>query len=252
MTAAPQEVVVEVDALAVRLRRVHQSVRSLREFAVSRARLPRRREVEMHTVLSGVSFRVCRGQLFALIGANGAGKTTLLRVLAGIVPPSAGDVEVHGSLAPLIELGGGFDPELTGLENVELFGALLGLRLRRVREEMPGIVEFSGVGDAIDVAVKSYSSGMVARLAFAAATAASPDVLLVDEVLAVGDEEFRSRCVGRIDALRARGSSVVLVSHDLDLVEREADVALYLERGEVAAIGDPRDVVAAYRRRLPA
>lgn len=206
----------------------------------------------MHTVLSDVSFRVCRGQLFAVIGANGAGKTTLLRVLAGIVPPSAGDVEVHGSLAPLIELGGGFDPELTGLENVELFGALLGLRLQRVREEMPAIVAFSGVGDAIDVAVKSYSAGMVARLAFATATAASPDVLLVDEVLAVGDEEFRSRCVGRIDALRAGGSSVVLVSHDLDLVEREADVALCLERGRVAAIGEPRDVVAAYRRSLPA
>jgi len=205
----------------------------------------------MHTVLSGVSLRVCRGQLFAVIGANGAGKTTLLRVLAGIVPPSAGHVEVHGSLAPLIELGGGFDPELTGMESVELFGALLGLRLQRIREESPSIVAFAGVGDAIDVAVKGYSAGMIARLAFATATAASPDVLLVDEVLAVGDEEFRSRCVRRIDALRASGSSVVLVSHDLDLVEREADVALYLERGAVAAIGEPREVVTAYRRSLP-
>jgi ABC-type polysaccharide/polyol phosphate transport system ATPase subunit len=191
---------------------------------------------------------VRRGELFGVVGANGAGKTTLLRVLAGIVPPSEGSVAVDGTIAPLIELGGGFDPELTGVENVRLFGSLLGMPSARLRAELPGIVRFAGLDDAIDVAVKTYSAGMIARLAFAVATAVEPEVLLVDEVLAVGDEEFRSRCVERIGGLRARGTSVVLVSHDLDLVERQADAAVYLDRGCIAACGAPRDVVAAYRK----
>jgi ABC-type polysaccharide/polyol phosphate transport system ATPase subunit len=243
-----ENVVVDVDSLAVQLRRVHYGMRSLRETAAHWVTTRRLRDVEMHTVLEDVSMRVLRGQLFAVIGPNGAGKTTLVRVLAGIVPPSAGLVAVRGALAPLIELGGGFDPELTGAENVRLFSALLGRSFRRVREEEAGIVDFAGIGSAINVAVKTYSAGMIARLAFATATAADPDLLLVDEVLAVGDEDFRSRCIARIASLRSRGASVVLVTHDLDVVEREADVALYLERGRVAALGRPADVVAAYRR----
>jgi ABC-type polysaccharide/polyol phosphate transport system ATPase subunit len=244
------DVVVDVDSLTVRLRRVHHGVRSLREYAVHWLSTRRSRDVEMLTVLEEVSLRVLRGQLVAVLGPNGAGKTTLVRVLAGIVPPSAGRVAVQGSIAPLIELGGGFDPELTGVENVRLFSALLGRRFHRLREDVAAIVDFAGIGEAIDVAVKTYSAGMIARLAFATATAAAPDVLLVDEVLAVGDEVFRSRCVERIASLRAHGSSVVLVTHDLDLVEREADAAFYLDRGRVAAAGTPGDVVAAYRRSL--
>jgi ABC-2 type transport system ATP-binding protein len=243
-----QDVVIEVDSLTVRLRRVHHGVRSLREFAAGWFARRNTKEIEMLTVLEGVSMRVHRGQLFAVIGPNGAGKTTLVRVLAGIVPPSEGWVAVKGALAPLIELGGGFDPELTGGENARLFSALLGRGLRHVREEEAAIAAFADIGDAIDVAVKTYSAGMIARLAFATATAAAPDLLLVDEVLAVGDEEFRGRCVERIARLRSEGASVVLVTHDLDLVEREADVALYLDRGRVASLGPPADVVAAYRR----
>jgi ABC-type polysaccharide/polyol phosphate transport system ATPase subunit len=239
---------VEVDSLAVRLRRVHHGTRSLREYATRRIRVSDPGDVELHPVLTDVSLRVLRGQLFAVVGANGAGKTTLLRVLAGIVPPTSGAVAVRGSIAPLIELGGGFDSELTGIENVRLFGALLGLSLARIRDEMAAIVAFAGIGDAIDVAVRTYSAGMVARLAFAAATAAAPDVLLVDEVLAVGDEEFRARCVARIADLQSRGTSIVLVSHDLEFVERHADIALYLDHGRVGAIGAPGAIVAAYRR----
>jgi len=243
-----RNVVVDVDSLAVQLRRVHYGVRSIRELAAHWGAARRLRDVEMLMVLDGVSMRVLRGQLFAVVGPNGAGKTTLVRVLAGIVPPSRGSVTVRGGLAPLIELGGGFDPELTGAENVRLFSALLGRSFRRMREEEAGIVDFAGVGDAIDVAVKTYSAGMTARLAFATATASAPDLLLVDEVLAVGDEEFRAKCIERIARLRSGGTGVVLVTHDLELVEREADVALYLDRGRVAAMGRPADVIAAYRR----
>lgn len=252
MSGHVRDVVVDVDKLAVRLRRVHHGVRSLREYVAQWVSMRETRDVEMLTVLDAVSLRVHHGELFAVIGPNGAGKTTLVRVLAGIVPPSAGTVRVRGALAPLIELGGGFDPELTGIENVRLFSALLGRGARQVREEIAGIMDFADIGDAGDVAVKTYSSGMIARLAFATATAAASDLFLVDEVLAVGDEDFRVRCVDRISTLRAGGASVVLVTHDLELVEREADVALYLDRGRVAALGRPDDVVRAYRRGLAA
>jgi lipopolysaccharide transport system ATP-binding protein len=168
------------------------------------------------------------------------------------VPPAAGTVRVDGRVAPLIELGAGFDPELTGEENVLLYGTLLGLRRADLRRALPDILEFSGIGRAARAVLKTYSSGMVARLGFAVATARPPDILAVDEVLAVGDEAFRGRCIRRIAELRAAGTSVVLVTHDLCLVEREADRALLLEHGRVRALGAPRDVVAAYRRRQAA
>ncbi|HYB98077.1 MAG TPA: ATP-binding cassette domain-containing protein [Candidatus Limnocylindrales bacterium] len=219
-------------SLTVRLRREHHRVRSLRELFV---RTVQRRppSVEWFDALRDVSLHVARGGVTAVVGPNGAGKTTLLRALAGIVPASAGSVAVRGRLAPLIELGAGFDPELTGRENVFLFGVLLGRRLSELRRDYDSIVEMSGLADAMDVAVKSYSSGMTARLGFAVATAGEPDVLLVDEVLSVGDADFRSRCDDRIASLRSRGTAIVLVTHDMALVERVADDVLRLEAGRM-------------------
>jgi ABC-type polysaccharide/polyol phosphate transport system ATPase subunit len=237
---------VSVRGLDVVLLREQRPVRSLREYAIRRARGERLHTMARIQVLQNVSMEVAPGSTFAVIGANGAGKTTLLRVLAGIVPPSAGEVAVRGRVAPLIDLGAGFDSELTGAENVLLFGSLLGVPARELRYGMETIAEFAGLRDLLDVPVKHYSTGMIARLGFSVATAARPSVLLVDEVLAVGDEEFRSRCAARIRDLRREGCAVVLVSHDLDLVRREADECVLLRGGTVAAAGSPAEVAREY------
>ena len=203
-------------------------------------------------VLADVSFSVQPGELFAVIGRNGAGKTTLLRALAGIVPAETGSVRVRGTVAPLIELGAGFDPELTGAENVLLYGALLGMKPAALKRSMDDIFDFAGVGFAADAPLKTYSSGMTARLGFAVATAVRPDVLLIDEVLAVGDEAFRVQCRRRIDELRNAGSAVVLVTHDLDVAAREATRAAVLDQGRVCALGAAMQAVAEYRKRVAA
>ncbi len=244
---AEQKNAVAVEDLSVRLRHESDRLRSLRElFVRSLSGTPA--ASRWIDVLRGVSFRVARGELFAILGPNGAGKTTLLRALAGIIPAVSGAVRVNGRVAPLIDLGAGFDPELTGGENIELYGTLLGRRRAWLRARRDAIVAFSGLGDALDVPLRNYSSGMVARLGFSVATATEPDVLLVDEVLAVGDEAFRSLCLERIESLRSSGTAVVLVSHDLALVEKLGERALLLEQGRVREIGEPKQVVARYQR----
>jgi ABC-type polysaccharide/polyol phosphate transport system ATPase subunit len=243
-------VAVRARGLDVMLRQERHTVRSLREYCVRRLRGERIHERADVRVLTDVSLEVAPGRLLAVIGPNGAGKTTLLRVLAGIVPPSAGDVVVNGRVAPLIELGAGFDPELTGVENVLLYGSLLGARPSDLRRGLDAITEFAGLETMMDTAVRHYSTGMIARLGFAVATAVRPSVLLVDEVLSVGDGEFRSRCTERIHDLRAEGCAVVCVTHDLALVRAEADACLLLRHGSVAAAGIPSDVIGAYEGRL--
>jgi len=237
---------IDVEHLSVTLRREQRRVRSLREYMVARVQgTPL--GASWFDALHDVSFAIERGELFAIVGPNGAGKTTLLRTLAGILPPAAGRVRVHGTIAPLIELGAGFDPELTGAENLELYASFLGVARHASRSRRGAVAEFAGLTDEMFVPVKNYSSGMVARLGFAVATEIRPEVLLVDEVLAVGDDEFRSRCAERIASLRAAGTTIVLVTHDMRLVEEQADRALLLEAGRVRACGAPAEVVAAYR-----
>jgi ABC-type polysaccharide/polyol phosphate transport system ATPase subunit len=243
---------VSVRGLDVVLLQERRAVRSLREYVIRRLHGERLHTMARVQVLKGVSMSVSPGSTFGVIGANGAGKTTLLRVLAGIIPPSGGDVCVRGRVAPLIDLGAGFDPELTGVENVLLFGSLLGVSAHDLRLEMDAIAEFAGLRAMLDVAVKHYSTGMIARLGFSVATAARPSVLLVDEVLAVGDEEFRSRCAARIRDLRLGGCAVVLVSHDLELVRREADECVLLRDGAVAVAGSPSEAVREYSRGVAA
>jgi len=200
------------------------------------------------TALDGVSFAVAPGQAFGVIGGNGSGKSTLLKVVAGILKPSAGRVEVRGRVAALIELGAGFHPEISGRENVYINGAVLGLSRREVDRRFDDIVAFSGLGDFLDEPVKTYSSGMYVRLGFAVAVHTEPEVLLVDEVLAVGDEAFAHRCLRRIEEHLAGGGSLLFVSHDLDLVEALCDRALWLDRGRPRLVGEPRRVVDAYRQ----
>ena len=206
------------------------------------------RPEEAIRALDGVDFTVHRGEAFGLIGGNGSGKSTLLKVVAGILRPDAGRVTVAGRVAALIELGAGFHPEISGRENVYINGAVLGLTRRQIDQRLDSIVAFSGLADFMDEPVKNYSSGMYVRLGFAVAVHTDPDVLLVDEVLAVGDEAFAHKCLRRIEEMLAGGATLLFVSHDLGLVEGLCDRVLWLDHGQPRRIGPPRRVVDAYRQ----
>jgi len=202
--------------------------------------------------LDGVDLEVARGEVVGVLGRNGAGKSTLLKVIARITPPDTGRIEVRGRVSSLIEVGAGFHPELTGAENILLHGAILGLRRRLLRAQTAEIAAFAGVEDALHTPVKHFSTGMYARLGFAVAVHARPDLLLVDEVYAVGDEEFRARCVERVRTLAEGGTAVLLVTHDLEALARLADRAVWIERGRVERDGVAAPVVRAYRAALGA
>jgi ABC-type polysaccharide/polyol phosphate transport system ATPase subunit len=211
-------------------------------------RAPVRAPEETIAALSEVSFAVERGELFGVVGGNGSGKSTLLELAAGILRPTSGTLEVDGRVTALIELGAGFHPEISGRENVTIAAQVLGLGRREIAERFDAIVEFSGLAEFLDEPVKNYSSGMYVRLGFAVAIHTDPDLLLVDEVLAVGDESFAHRCLRRIEELLAAGKTVVFVSHALDLVEQMSSRVLWLDRGRARLVGEPRRVVDAYRQ----
>lgn len=200
-----------------------------------------------HLALDGIDLDIRPGEAVALVGPNGSGKSTLLKLAGGILRPTEGTVDVEGRVTALIELGAGFHPEITGRENVLINGMLLGLDRQEVESRLPEILEFAEIGDFIDQPVKTYSSGMYVRLGFAVAVAVNPDVLLIDEVLSVGDEAFTRRCLDRLARMRQAGVSMVLVSHDLDLVETFADRAVYLNQGRIRAEGAVETVVNRYR-----
>jgi ABC-type polysaccharide/polyol phosphate transport system ATPase subunit len=198
--------------------------------------------------LRQISFGVRRGETLGIVGRNGAGKSTLLKLLGGITAPTEGEITLLGRLCAMIEVGSGFHPELTGRENVFLSGAILGMRRREIAARLDSIGDFSGVGSFLDTPVKYYSTGMYVRLGFAIAAHLEADILLVDEVLAVGDIEFQARCFQRIQELKRRGTTMIVVSHDLGAVEQMSDHALLFEAGRIAAVGSARDVIDAYQR----
>ncbi len=198
--------------------------------------------------LEDLSFTVERGQAFGVIGSNGSGKSTLLKLIAGMLKPTTGRVRVSGRVAALIELGAGFHPEISGRENIFFTGAGLGLSRREIESRYERIVEFSGLENFMEEPVKNYSSGMYVRLGFAVAVHTDPDVLLVDEVLAVGDEAFSHRCLRKIEEFLARGKTLLLVSHSLGLIEKFSDRVLWLDEGRMRLAGAPRRVVDAYRQ----
>jgi ABC-type polysaccharide/polyol phosphate transport system ATPase subunit len=229
--------------------RVHaQAQRTLKDVFVSRGRV-RAREV---LALDDVSLTVEPGDAVGLVGRNGSGKSTLLRVVSGIIKPSAGRVEAGGRIASLLELGAGFHPDFTGRENVYLNGSIHGLSRARVREAMDEIVAFSELERFIDLPVRTYSSGMYMRLGFAVAAHIQADVLLLDEVFAVGDEQFQRKCFGKIAEFKQRGGTIVFVSHDAQAVERLCDRAVLLRQGKVEFDGDTVEAIREYRRLLGA
>lgn len=208
--------------------------------------LRRRITVEELTAVADLSLRVDYGEVLGVIGDNGAGKSTLLKVIARVLPPTRGRVVVRGLVGPLIELGAGFNPELTATENVILYGAILGRSPREMEKRAPAIIEWAGLSEFSDVAVRVFSSGMLARLGFSVVTDIEPDVLLVDEVLSVGDQGFRDKSRERVAEVIERGAAAVLVSHDMQLIADLASRAIWLHRGRVRMEGTPDDVIAAY------
>ena len=201
---------------------------------------------ETFTALSGVTFNIRQGATFAVIGRNGSGKSTLLKLVAGITKPTTGIIEVNGRVSALIELGAGFHPEISGRENVFINGIMLGLSKKEMHRLYDEIVEFAELEDFIDAPVKTYSSGMYMRLGFAVAIHVNPDILLIDEVLAVGDQAFVHKCLDKISEFRRRNKTILLVTHSLGLVEKMADEALWLDDGQIQMRGDPKKVVDAY------
>jgi lipopolysaccharide transport system ATP-binding protein len=234
------------------------SYRTLRESLVRAASAPWRRWVRRSEdksqadfwALKDVSFKIEPGQVLGIIGRNGAGKSTLLKILSRITKPTTGQVEFRGRVGSLLEVGTGFHPELTGRENTYLNGAILGMSRREIARKFDSIVEFSGVEKFLETPVKRYSSGMYVRLAFAVAAHLDPEILLVDEVLAVGDHAFQQKCLGKMGEIAHSGRTVLLVSHNLPMLSRLASHAVWLERGEVRKAGLPSDVIGAYCKQV--
>ena len=239
--------IVATDVAKVYRRFLHRNqFKTLKSALLTRSLLSDLRPDETFTALDGVSFEVPRGSTFGVIGANGSGKSTLLKLVAGITKPTRGSLVVDGRVSALIELGAGFHPEISGRENVSINGIMLGLTRREVERRFDEIVAFAELEEFIDAPVKTYSSGMYMRLGFAVAIHVDPDVLLIDEVLAVGDEAFTRKCLDKIAELRRRGKTILFVTHSLGLVEKMCDDVLWLRHGRTADRGDPKRVVDAY------
>jgi len=235
---------IEAVDLGIRYRRYREKVVTLKDVAVN---MFRQSKYEEFWAVRGVNLRVAKGDSLGVVGPNGSGKSTLLKAIAGVLPPSEGSIRCDGRIAPMIELGAGFNEELTGRENIFLNGAIMGLSRDQVEERIDRIIDFAGIGDFIDVPLRNYSSGMKARLGFAVTSDVDADTLLLDEVFSVGDEVFKQKSAARIEQFFLSHRTVVTVTHSLETVQRLCNRAIYINRGRIVAEGAPADVVAAYR-----
>ncbi len=245
-TAVTVDNALEFRSVSVEYPAPHKRISSLKEWGV-RLVTARIGETELYTALRDVSFAIPHGQSLGIIGSNGAGKSTLLRVAAGILPPSRGEALISGNVAPIIELGTGFDYELTGRENIWFNGALLGRARKDIKERLDEIISFAELGPFIEAPLRTYSTGMVARLAFSVATSVDADVLLLDEILSVGDMAFREKSRKRMDALCKSGATVVLVSHDPKSIRELCHSTLWLVKGEIRELGETDRVLEHYQ-----
>lgn len=235
---------INVESVSLEYRMARDRAGSMKEFAINL--LKRQVVYESLWALDEVSFAVQPGEVFAVLGPNGAGKSTLLKVLAGVLPPTSGRVVVNGIVSPLIELGGGMNQEMTARENIVLFGTLLGREPSHMRDRVMPIAEWAELTEFLDVPLRNYSTGMYARLGFAIATDVIPEILLVDEVLSVGDERFKRKSKERIEALMSGGTTVVIVSHALATIRELAERVMWLDHGRIKMIGNTETVVEAY------
>ena len=227
-----------------------EHVSTFKEYAIRK--IQRRIQNDEFWALKDVSFEVKRGEVFALIGANGAGKSTMLKLIARVLKPTQDRVWVKGRVAPLLAMGAGFHMELSGRENVFLNGTLLGYSHKQIRERFDRIVDFAELRSFIDAPIRTYSSGMLARLAFSVATDQMPDILIVDEALAVGDAAFREKCLERIREFQRNGSTTLYVTHSMEEVEKTCDRAAWLDHGQLRFVGDAQEAVDLYLNRVPA
>lgn len=239
-----KHVVVHLDHVSMRFNMSRERVDSIKEYLIKVAK--RQLFFDEFWALQDVSFDIRKGEVFGLVGLNGAGKSTLLKLVAGVLKPTAGTVLVEGEIAPLIELGAGFDPDLTARENIYMNGAVLGYNTAYMRERFQDIIDFSELKDFVDVPVKNFSSGMYARLGFAIATLVRPDVLIVDEILGVGDFRFQKKCQRRIQELMGGGTTVLMVSHTGETIKKFCSRAAWLENGRLREIGPATEVCAHY------
>ncbi len=222
-----------------------EKLESLKEYFLKLVQ--RKLRFEDFTALDGISFDIPKGDVFGIVGLNGCGKSTTLKIISGILKPTKGTVKTDGVIAPLIELGAGFDMELTARENIYLNGSVLGFSKKFMDSKFDDIVDFSEMRDFLDVPMKNYSSGMVARIGFAIATVTTPDILIVDEILAVGDFLFQQKCEDRISAMIKDDTTVIIVSHSIEQIERLCKHCVWLEKGKIKMIGEAQEVCDAYK-----
>lgn len=225
----------------------NEKVDNLKEFVIRK--IKRNYKVNKFKALNDITFQVKQGQRLAIMGLNGAGKSTLLKTIVGVYKPTSGTITKHGVMAPLIELGAGFDPEYTGKENIYLYGAILGYSREFLDSKVDDIIEFSELGHFINVPLKNYSSGMRARLGFSIATAVDPDVLILDEVLSVGDAKFRAKSLAKVQSMFNSGVTVLFVSHNIDQVMAICDSAILLQKGTIIAQGSTEEVAKVYNEK---
>ena len=235
---------VRMENVAVRYRAPEEPFNSFKAYAIQL--LQRRVKMQDFWALKGISLEIFSGETFGIIGRNGAGKTTLLKVISRVLSPTKGRVIIDGQVAPLLEFGAGFQSELTGRENIFLNGALLGHSQREIRDHFSEILDFAQLDGFIDAPIRKYSSGMVARLGFSIATSWKPEILILDEILAVGDEAFKEKCFSRIDNFRAQGSTIILVTHNMNMVRAKCNRVVWLDQGSLVSIGSSQVVVDEY------
>ncbi len=236
---------IRVTGVSVRYRLAREKPKTLQEYLIQKIKGKKILD-EDFWALKNVSFEVAAGETLGIIGANGAGKSTLLKVVAGVLKPYEGSVVIKGKVAPLIELGAGFDMELTGIENIYLNASILGLSKKEIDRRLGAIIDFSELGDFIYSPLKKYSSGMVARLGFSIATEVDPAVLIIDEILSVGDKHFRKKCSDRISHFRKKGVTMLLVSHSMDDVRELCNSVLWMDHGSQRMYGNPDEVTGEY------
>ena len=240
-----QETIINVEHVSMRFNLSSEKFDSFKEYVIKS--LKKQVSYDEFWALKDVSFEVKRGDSLGLIGLNGSGKSTMLKTIAGVLKPTKGTVTVGGNIAPLIELGAGFDMDLTARENVFLNGALLGYNRAQMEAQYEDIVEFSELRDFMDVPVKNFSSGMVSRLAFAIATIGTPDIMIVDEVLSVGDFRFQQKCEARIRSMMDRGTTILFVSHSIEQVESICNKVVWLDHGVLKRFGDAEPICSEYK-----
>lgn len=237
--------IIEAHNVTMKFNMSSEKVDSIKEYFVKMAK--HQLFFEEFIALNEVSFSVNRGDVFGIVGLNGSGKSTMLKIVSGILKPTSGTIDVRGNISPLIELGAGFDFDLTARENVMLNGLVLGYTKDHMKEKMDEIIEFSELHDFMDVAVKNFSSGMVARLGFAIATSVVPEILIVDEILSVGDFLFQQKCEERMNHMMDSGATVLIVSHSIEQIKRLCTHVMWLEKGKVVMVGEAKEVCEAYR-----